>query len=561
MFRVFSFFLFTSLASFCLAYASGPGAPLLIIAASDQHSQYENIENFLYSSRSLVDDFLKKNASGKVLYIVNGDFGGHSLWAQEDLGSLGYEMLKVLSKDFTVLVGAGNHDGFDFKKKNGNKVFYDQNLDLIATLSENSGHPVYLVGSNFNLMPHGQELFRPYQDIHWGAHQKIRFIGGMFEGFFGKSNYIQTDPFQIFGDQLNLQSYLRDQIQQAANDHMSDVVLLVHDGYESLRNQVTQLQDWMATQSTIVNTIHIRLTLAADDHKIYQGQIGESWLIDSGSNYQYTAVYLNERNELDHYQFMDFSDQANLARTVRSSSTVVPLPYAPLVEEIKAHITKVRQSAGMDEVVIPLHFKETKAEFSAGRVPLGNFICDAMVEYGRDELNSELNGGESFQVASQVSEVFGFLESSTFRRVMPLTGPATVADVLSIFPFEEPVQLFDLSGALLQRLYTSYVAFRNQRGLSLPQLSSRLRVNRQAKLEYQSGDQWKALDDTKTYRLVMDHISGINGAKIDDFELILNGLARKINPKAVMTEKDVLVHYSKKVVAGLTCDEILGANS
>lgn len=103
----------------------------------------------------------------------------------------------------------------------------------------------------------------------------------------------------------------------------------------------------------------------------------------------------------------------------------------PLNEHLAAALDERMASAGLDEVVATVErpVERTEAETFGGESRVGNFVADAYRRAADADVGLQNSGG--------------------IRTGDPLTGEVTVADLVSVVPFEEPVVVAEVTGAEL----------------------------------------------------------------------------------------------------------------
>jgi hypothetical protein len=520
----------------------------LVFTLSDQHSYYQYLENFIRSKRVLEQQFLKENPDGKVIVDITGDFSGVNEWTAREkglVGQLGYDALALLSSGGeTYNIGFGNHEGLDRGGEKGNQLFLQQSEQLLKTLSQNAGEPVYLIGSNFELSPAAAKLIRPYRDVIAPTGERQRYIGGLFDNFYAKTS---KAAIKIFGPQIPLLDQMKTQIELAARDGIKTVYFMMHEDHVQLAKRLEELFLWMASRPEFAQ-IQIPVVYAAHSHKIAKIKVGDTWIINSGSHWQYTAVTLDENGRLVESQFMNFADQERVGQTAELSAI-----EEKVITKVRDFLNSATETKTPPRRAMQANFLETKFDLKAGRAELGNLICDALKYYGVDEAAKLAN-------EKPVSNTFGFLFSSTYRREVPLQGAATQQDFYSMFPFAHmPVRILELPGSAIQKIYAGIRRKRLSTDQDYsPQLSSNLRESENFQLEEKINDVWIPLDAHKTYRLVLDHWLAVNGPEIPELQQVFQNESTTIKVRSALTEANILSKYGPKLMRE-RCNEGLHA--
>jgi 2',3'-cyclic-nucleotide 2'-phosphodiesterase (5'-nucleotidase family) len=104
-------------------------------------------------------------------------------------------------------------------------------------------------------------------------------------------------------------------------------------------------------------------------------------------------------------------------------------------EELTARYRQRLEEAGLDTTVAHVEepIRRTEREAFRGESRIGNFVADAYRWAAEDELGT-------------TDGVVGLQNSGGIRTGPPLAGEVTVADLVSLVPFEEPVVVLECSG-------------------------------------------------------------------------------------------------------------------
>jgi 2',3'-cyclic-nucleotide 2'-phosphodiesterase (5'-nucleotidase family) len=114
------------------------------------------------------------------------------------------------------------------------------------------------------------------------------------------------------------------------------------------------------------------------------------------------------------------------------SARVVDPSAGPVHEELAAALQRRREAAGLTEVVATAGdpFERTEETTFGGESRIGNFVADAYRAAGDADVGLQNGGG--------------------IREGHPLHGEVTLADLVSVLPFEEPVVVVEVTGAELR---------------------------------------------------------------------------------------------------------------
>lgn len=114
----------------------------------------------------------------------------------------------------------------------------------------------------------------------------------------------------------------------------------------------------------------------------------------------------------------------------------------PLDEALAERYRRRLESTGLDEVVAHVDdpIERTEQEAFRGESRVGNFIADAYRWAAERELGTD-------------PPIVGLQNSGGIRTGPPLSGDVTVADLVSLVPFDEPMAVAELSGSELLDLF------------------------------------------------------------------------------------------------------------
>lgn len=117
-----------------------------------------------------------------------------------------------------------------------------------------------------------------------------------------------------------------------------------------------------------------------------------------------------------------------------TSVTCHPVSEAPMDERVRSLLAARRAEAGLEEMVARVSdpLSRDRALRGQGECRIGNFIADAYRWAGDADVGLQNTGG--------------------IREGEPLAGDVTVADLVSVVPFDEPVVVTELTGRELQDL-------------------------------------------------------------------------------------------------------------
>ncbi len=543
--RFFGLFLFINLLWVNASFA-GPHRTL-ILNLSDWHAHYGNLPQLIQAISYVSQDFLKENPEGDVVIVVNGDFVGYQGgWTQfvkpdfpTDHGRLGYEVLALLAYYAHVVMVPGNHDEFDWTMDSASHMGYGEGLRLFkahrlqfATAMERiHKRPFRMAAANIVAGRDGSELFEPYTDVPLKNGKTLRFVGGVLEEFFNKTNYRRWDKvgpapsnyLDIIREVGPLVPAVAAQMEQAGADGLEGVVVAIHDENQSLK-QVAQAIDQMPRLKGLKNPLWVgghnhtpEITLEGGKHFIQGGShgdftrivLGEGFQVESLENFsvakqaallanwpahpnvEMRSIGLNikvgEETEVDvpsnprvRLQIIPDTERTHVLGVNRvdrfhletSESFVAGLRPYELLALAKAKKEVARIKKGRPDKVLgeTKGFAVTKSLMRAGREELGTLIAEVLVQHG---MTVEPPIGSGIVVLGDVA----FFNSSSFRKDDPTPpGLLTSMTLAEWAPFSNrPVGVFFLSGAELEGLFFSLRHYFAQRNLYSPQINASVR--------------------------------------------------------------------------------------
>lgn len=293
-------------------------AKVLVIGTSDQHSFYQRLPLFIRNLAKVRRDFLNQNPFGKVILAINGDFNGRSSYAL-DRGTLGYDVVKFLARDYEVIMNLGNHEAFDWSSKFGNRLFVRQARELTGAISTDE-RQFRFTTANLQLTDLGKEFFEPYHDVKDGD-RRIRFVGLVLNRFFEVSRYQAEGAYQLFEGMTPMEEEARTQLLAAAKDGVDNVVFLCHENFGHVKQLVRDLDLWRNNRKLKLPKVSV--AFAGHDHHIDSLKLRGSLAIDAGLHYDFSTVVLDDQGQVEDFQIYDESAQKALKEPIRMTNAEV----------------------------------------------------------------------------------------------------------------------------------------------------------------------------------------------------------------------------------------------
>ncbi len=492
---------------FLFIYSFASRAELLIIQSSDNHSKYKRIEAFFHATNDAIENFHKQYPNGQVVFVFNGDYSGASNFSNYklDRGKLGLKVMTTLAEDYPVLYTFGNHEAFDWLVDGLANDLINEQLEYL-----HKNGVVNLV-SNIEMKKRSQQFITPYYDLVTKADHRIRFHGLLLETFFEKVQGL--DGFKP-DEVLKVGTYkdsARSIFKKAKVDKVNSIVFAHHEGFKHVKRATAEYLDMLP------RGIKLPLSFASHDHLVKSMVMGQSHIIDSGSNFDFTAVVLDDESRVISTKFYPVEEQKKIFALNRR----IPVKWEKLTRKVQQHIDEVLTLNADNQRKIPV-INESKLTLKKARSHvLGNSLGDALREYGK----------ESKKLPADVSsrQVLGMFNSSSYRNDAIIdSGNLSDIEIREMSPIRNSVRVLKLSGEEVQLFYESLRRFREKEDVYSPQMSSNLKEGPDYKLQVKVNENigWQKLDPKKTYYLVVDHWLAINGYAISDHEKI--GLLSKV---------------------------------
>lgn len=482
-------------------------AQIQIIQASDLHSQYNHIFDFIKAVSHLQLEFEKQNPNGTSILLFNGDVAGPSEWTNFDKGMSFFEMAARLSNQFDGFAFTlGNHDGWSFggpSDKVANTTFYTQAMNAVELFRQHSKHSGRYTTANVVENQKYKGILQPWVDVNLPAGRKLRVVGLIGHDILSQSNYnpnVTPNPIESVTDPF---VEARRQIEKAARAGITDLYLMAHEGHQVLEKSIPQLMEWKNSHSdSRIRDMKIPLFFAAHTHLEASKKIAGLSLIESGSRYQFSEIVLNEQGEITKNHFYNWTEQAKIARTGGLGKPGHDALTA-IEKEINA-ITKINERPKVATEGI----SAIRADLRRGPHWLGSAMADSLREAAR---------GYAETNRIQYDDIFGLFTSDGYRRDEKIEpGYLTEGQIKSMHPLPNEVVLGVMSGNALKQILKRMRADMQKRGDFSPQLSSNLieqrgeLMSRQMRSKFLEIHPANPIQDSGRYLVAID---GFNGAK------------------------------------------------
>ena len=468
-------------------------AGTLIVESSDQHASYDRLETFVQHVNALADDYKRRDPTGKIVLLFNGDFTGSSTWSRGDRGWLAYRVLQELSQKYQLVFVPGNHDGLDWGKHAGGNELFTEQLKAL----KNAGVPV--LAANLKPGKDGRAIFSGHYDVTDSSGEKTRFVGLALEDLFKQSNYQPDARVKPIAKEIPSVQAITTELTQAKKDGIRRMVLSFHESTKKTKailEQITPLAKSLGIEIPVVFTAH--------DHLPVSEKVGDMHLANGGADFNFATVEFGQRGAVSEVRLHQAGETQTLPKRSQRRS--------PALKALAEHVARVRKEEGQVLTRVP-EYKETRADFIRERTRLGTLLSDTLADWAQSQLPKTGLPADTPIVA--------LYNSTSYRGNTSIAaGDFTRGDVRAIYPYENSCRFYQASGEEIER---SVRAVRKYMGESLgaysPQLSSNLRENSTGGLEIlDEGGQWHPLEPGKKYGLVMDAWLSENGFRLPEMK-------------------------------------------
>lgn len=506
-----------------LFLAQVASANIRIYRSSDIHSDYDKTEGYVKTTAALTQEFLAQDPKGTVVHLVNGDIAGMGDWTYHDRGGTTYKIFGDLAKDHRLIVNLGNHEAFDYRGQAGNDLFKKQVRDLIRIAKKTEKNANFkITTANLDLTWIGKRLFKPYEDLTSNTGAKLRVVGLVLDDFYKYSAYDPNAKYQAFRNVTSMLDVAKEQILQSRADGIDAVILMFHEEYQLVTQLTAQILEWKKSQPDLAN-LKIPVVVAAHDHLMKIVPVGETTVIDSGSNFQFSMIDLDDNLNLKEVRQFDTKDQAAF------------MNFSVLTKNEKKAIERAKKEKHLvltDLAKIILGktegFSDTRVELKQGRRALGTKMAETLRDWAIQELSDQ---------NILVKDVVAFWNSGTYRmnKAIP-KGHITKLTTFQIYPSPFPSYIYVMKGAQVQRIFEALRRYGSSKNEFTPQTS--------ANLTESETHQLPMLETGSDYALALDSWLGVNGFELPEIEEIFKN-SRKIETKEINI-LDVLEKYLPK---------------
>lgn len=488
---------------------------VMSITLSDSHSNYNNMSKFLRLVEKDVKNFHAKHPHGKVVLLINGDYGGTSGLASVKVngkvegGYMGLEVLAQLAKAGVIVVfNSGNHEAHDFATMfKTNKLYVDQ-----MTYLNNASKNIHLVSSNADFIDTSNldNVFTKYYDIRDNVAGNNRVFSLTLDELETKSSIYR--PEVLYTDIQKYEATLRKQIKQAITDGVKKVTVMIHDGTPIVQKVAETIE------AEFANQIKFNVWLAAHDHiEARLATTRGTPLFNAGSQFGYVKWEETSPEKIENLKSFkmanyDFLELEEITPPNGSLSEKI----GKIAETVKIKVDNLKKSLSLN--------KYGKVNITDNKLTMKKSIVTTTL--GRSLGNTMRDWAKKGAKANFKSlPTIGIFNTSSYRLDTNLGAvDLTDLDILEMFPFSGEAKMHVLTGAQIFEVLAGTVKF--QKRIGALQFSDNVRIafketkntidgsiiNEPAYLEFKNASgAWSKIESSQKFLVGLDSWTAKNG--------------------------------------------------
>lgn len=324
------------------------------------------------------------------LLLDSGDFANGTVETKHSKGLKAVELMNAVGYQ---AVTVGNHE-FDFK---------DAGIDSLLSEAQFAVLAANMREKSTGKLP------------SWAKAYEVFTLSGIKVGVIGLANRTPTQPTQKYVFTKPLQA-LEQTLVQMQHQNVDVVVVLVHDSLVDYKNGILRYIGDIGKKYS--GRVHV--VLGGHAHKIFQNEyIGQTLYAESGS-------YLKNVTKI----ILNFNDKTGRFESARS--VLIPLNIENTGEEptVKVLAEKLKEP-GMDEILGTVAKNISKYPVQAGHIdsPLDNWIA---------------------QIGRSYSQAPIYIHNTGGTRISLSEGPFTRRILIDLFPFDDEIVSFSITGRELK---------------------------------------------------------------------------------------------------------------
>lgn len=429
-------------------------ASVLIIEASDLHSEYANAVAFYKVALEKRADFLQKNPGGQIVWLLNGDTAGISTFTDRDRGALSFKIFSQMAIRDHLVVVQGNHDGFDFNLE----TYQKQIKDFVENeRSLKPGRQFHILSANIKTNKKAaaavniHKYFAPYYDLVDQGH-KIRIVGMITPSLQDYIAYTIKDSISKVSPLLPL---AQQQLVVANKENVSRVIFSIHESHPIVEDFSIELSKWVKANKYNfpgIENIKIDLIYAGHDHQTRNDLLTNGTrIIDSGSDYRYISfTEIDERNTV-----LD-SDVLEIAKQIPNKRSRYPKNAKKALKRLK-HELAVVETINQTPLGHTDHLIDARrAELAKAPHITGVAIADSLKMWAQEYIKSDfkLNMLGKFKNLPLENEIFGFFNSKSLRsnEVYP-SDNFNLGQVKNMRAYADPAFIYLMKGEDILKIF------------------------------------------------------------------------------------------------------------
>lgn len=331
------------------------------------------------------------------LLLDSGDFANGTVETKNSKGAKAVEMLNAVGYD---AVTVGNHE-FDFK---------DAGIDAL------------LPQARFAVLAANMRQKETQQLPVWAQAYKLFDVDGVKVGVIGLANRTPTQPSQKYTFTKPLTA-LQQALQSLAPQQPDVVVVLVHDSLADYKNGILRYMGDISKKYS--GQVHI--VLGGHAHKIFQNEFLNAVL------YAESGCALKNVTKVT----VDVDDKTGAFKSARSELIALRVAKTGQDPHIQA-LAQQLQEPGMDEVLGTIQTEVSNRPVQAGHQDsaLDNWIAQTCRAYTQTPIYIHNTGG---------------------TRVSLSQGPFTRRTLIDLFPFDDNLVQFSITGQELKKFIRQHL--------------------------------------------------------------------------------------------------------
>ncbi len=504
-----------------LFFSLSAWSQVLYVTLSDSHSNYTNLPKFLFSLETEVEHFKTQHPTGRIVLLINGDYGGTSGLASVKLdgrfegGVLGHNVLTDLAKlGVDVVFNSGNHEAHDFATLNKTNQMYIEQMQHLHQASSR----IHLLGTNTNFTQESglNSIFAKNYDVENGG-EKTRILGLTLQDLETKSTIYAKEP--LYTTIRTYQETLEKEVALAIQEGVSKMTIMIHDGTPSVLKVAEVIETQFAGRMKF-NSWH-----AAHDHVEALEQTARGTpVLNAGSQFGYIKweEHNNQMNQLGLFSMQQYEHFETMPRIQSHENIAVKI--GDLARTTFEKVEKLKEALRQKKYrVVEIRENKLTMKKSEARSKLGLSLANAMRDWAKHGVQADYKN----------LPTLGIFNTSSYRLdTSPGKIMLTELEILEMHPFNTTAKMHALSGSQVLEILQKTIRF--QENLNSMQMSDNLRLlyankiiksgksGREKIIKFPTGlefknsrDQWVKVNGNDKFLVGLDAWTSENGYGLD----------------------------------------------